>query len=758
METLVAVINSGKVQRRTVDGKSYLVAPLSLIVPGVLNGSDGPIFYSKDENAKCVPAWDGMPLVVYHPVVNGKNVSANHPGIIQKSGIGIVKNPKLSKTGSLIAQGWFDEKKCKVVDNRVYAALVSNRPIELSTGLFIDKEPAPLGSNHNGRFYSHIAKNYVPDHLAILPDQVGACSLNDGCGVLVNKENIDLVLELIDTDVTDNGGPGSGPHSGASKAGLAASQHAKTLSNGLANEKGFKHGLKEAHAATAHANAGRFQEAHDAHKLASKKIAKGRTGWFGGNNGGKAHDAAELAHADAASHFKKLITNEEGLMDLIENGGPGSGRKKGSGVGGGQDTRDSTMASFHAKGATLAARGAGTAYSHMQASAAHGIAAKMARSAGDHGLAQKHSDAAKAHRTKSREIGASNESNRVAAASPTAAKVARLRAAAKGVTRNQSIWNKLGEMLGLVDNVKGMSTGQLSEAVRETHRKANPYQPSGSESSNSYVDEVYDDHHIFSKGGASFKQEHTIQPDGTIAMKGDPCKVKKVVKYQPVTNEGEFDLKLTANQREGLIGSLVHNCKCDDATFNEKDKELLEKMDDNSLIALVGKIPEVTANEKKEPVTNGADKVEPPKEEKVEITKEVIMNHLKGLSDEEFMSIAPKSIKETVTNSQNVINKQKAELILMLTANVKDETIKARQIAKFQEMSVADLEDMTAILSPTGNSGVKSVAHYLGAAGAPAPSPAPTRNAEEDKSTIEMMTPKRMDWVKESNLVKNRHN
>lgn len=187
METIVANYLPAKITRQVLNGREYLVAPLSMIVPGVLAGSDGPIYYPEEENVKSAKSWNGMPLVVYHPTLNGKNVSVKAPGILTKSCIGFIKNSRTDKRGRLVGEGWFDVKRMQAVDPRVMSALVANKPIELSTGLFLDKQPAPLNANYKGRLYQHVARNYTPDHLAILPDQVGACSLNDGCGVLVNQ-------------------------------------------------------------------------------------------------------------------------------------------------------------------------------------------------------------------------------------------------------------------------------------------------------------------------------------------------------------------------------------------------------------------------------------------------------------------------------------------------------------------------------------------------------------------------------------------
>ncbi len=183
MEQITANL-SGKARRVTKNGRDYYVVPLSMLVPGVLNGSQGPLFYPLDEITKNYSAWNGMPIVVYHPMKDGKHVSARSPDVMEKQGIGTVFETNVA--GKLNAVGWIDIEKARRVDNRVIEAIEANRPIELSTGVGTDNEIAPEGSEFNGVKYTHIARNYRPDHLAILPDQKGACSVVDGCGVLVN--------------------------------------------------------------------------------------------------------------------------------------------------------------------------------------------------------------------------------------------------------------------------------------------------------------------------------------------------------------------------------------------------------------------------------------------------------------------------------------------------------------------------------------------------------------------------------------------
>ncbi len=177
---------SGSVRRAVLNGRECLVAPVTLIVPGVLQGSHGPLMYPSDELARDPAAWNGVPIVVYHPMTDdGRPLSAKAPGVLRRQGIGVVRGAKHNH--KLTAEGWFDVENTRRVDKRILYALEEGKPIELSTGLYTDNEPRQ--GAYNGRRYEYIARNYRPDHLAILPDSTGACSIADGCGVLVNRNS-----------------------------------------------------------------------------------------------------------------------------------------------------------------------------------------------------------------------------------------------------------------------------------------------------------------------------------------------------------------------------------------------------------------------------------------------------------------------------------------------------------------------------------------------------------------------------------------
>ncbi len=199
METIVANV-TGKVRRESRGGRDYFVAPLSLLpAEGVLAGSSGAIFYPADENARSAHDWDGMPIVVDHPVVNGIAVSARDPDILAASEIG--RTFRTRYADKLAAEGWFDIDAVKRVSMQVHDDLAAGRKIELSTGLDLVKHPAASGAAHNGTPYDFIGRDYKPDHVAVLPDRIGACSLATGCGVNNAKgkrrSTWDLVLKLL---------------------------------------------------------------------------------------------------------------------------------------------------------------------------------------------------------------------------------------------------------------------------------------------------------------------------------------------------------------------------------------------------------------------------------------------------------------------------------------------------------------------------------------------------------------------------------
>lgn len=196
----------------TVNGTQYLVVPMTMIVPGVLRGSKGSLLYPHDEVNKDPTAWNKIPITLNHPVRNGRNVSAQHEGVLAEQGIGFVD--RASSGQKLQAEAWINVQRSNDLDRRIVSNILAGKRIEISTGLFTDNEQAAAGAvDSQGRPYEWIARNYRPDHLAVLLDQKGACSINDGCGLGVNSEgakmqnhDLEMVPPKINFSITANRG------------------------------------------------------------------------------------------------------------------------------------------------------------------------------------------------------------------------------------------------------------------------------------------------------------------------------------------------------------------------------------------------------------------------------------------------------------------------------------------------------------------------------------------------------------------------
>lgn len=182
----------GLVRNETLEGRPYLAVPMVMIKEGVLNGSDGPILYTSEELAKVPQVWNTKPVVVQHPTLNGKSLSACDPDVLEKYRVGMIMNTSWDGQ-RLKAEAWLEPSRLESVDSRVLNAVQKGEMMEVSTGLFSEIEPNP--GVFKGRHYKGVVRNLRPDHLAILPDSIGACSIADGAGLMRNsRKEMELIL------------------------------------------------------------------------------------------------------------------------------------------------------------------------------------------------------------------------------------------------------------------------------------------------------------------------------------------------------------------------------------------------------------------------------------------------------------------------------------------------------------------------------------------------------------------------------------
>lgn len=177
-----------EVREEYLDGVKCVVAPCAMLEEGVWEGSGGPVFYPDAELAKSARVWNQKPIVVNHPQDEAGNyISASLQPVIERSQIGILLNTRHDK--KLRTECWFYEEKANRVDSRILANVKGKSRVETSTGLDADRDETE--GEYNGKAYKIIARNHRPDHLAILPDKLGAYSVADGGGLFANEKALE---------------------------------------------------------------------------------------------------------------------------------------------------------------------------------------------------------------------------------------------------------------------------------------------------------------------------------------------------------------------------------------------------------------------------------------------------------------------------------------------------------------------------------------------------------------------------------------
>lgn len=160
---------------------------------GVLNGA----LLTAEELGKFVDAWNGRPVPILHPEDHGEPVSANRPDILERV-VGTVFNAALDGD-RLRAELWLDDQRFDALGfSALLASMKNGETVEVSTGYFADT--LVKAGEFKGKPYTVAHVNLRPDHLALLPGQVGACSIADGCGApRVNSSVKAKLSEAFDT-------------------------------------------------------------------------------------------------------------------------------------------------------------------------------------------------------------------------------------------------------------------------------------------------------------------------------------------------------------------------------------------------------------------------------------------------------------------------------------------------------------------------------------------------------------------------------
>ena len=204
--TIRANIN-GDLRTAEFNGQKHIVVPVTALVQGVLQGltAKNAELALASEFGKCPAGWNGRPVMVNHPVVNKQLVSANSAEVLESFCIGQLFNTSV-KDNKLITEAWINIDKANSQGSegqQIVDMLGAGQMIEVSTGLFCENKP--VKGTYNGKSFDGQWSNIVPDHLALLPNQVGACSIEDGCGALQSLQTLKASRQSVEIKSTGTG-------------------------------------------------------------------------------------------------------------------------------------------------------------------------------------------------------------------------------------------------------------------------------------------------------------------------------------------------------------------------------------------------------------------------------------------------------------------------------------------------------------------------------------------------------------------------
>jgi hypothetical protein len=169
---------------RQYEGRDYLVVPTVMMVEGVHHGSQGPLLYTAEELGQDLLQWNSKPVTLSHPMINNTPVSANLPETFSQR-LGYVFNARMEGT-KLKAEAWLDLEALTNRSPEALEILNNGSALQVSIGVFSSREETT--GDWNGANYTAIATNLRPDHLALLPNEEGACNWDDGCGIRNNSK------------------------------------------------------------------------------------------------------------------------------------------------------------------------------------------------------------------------------------------------------------------------------------------------------------------------------------------------------------------------------------------------------------------------------------------------------------------------------------------------------------------------------------------------------------------------------------------
>ncbi|HAT3754833.1 TPA: DUF2213 domain-containing protein [Citrobacter amalonaticus] len=211
VNVLTVVNSASNITTETIDGKPHIV--VRGITPVVDDIVMNRKLYPAAEIEKAYNTLERNPMPLGHPKVDGKHVSARDVRAVNEYHVGAWLQNVSHKDGKVMGDMYVNRQyaesseKGKRLINRLDEMLAGTNsdPIHISTGLLYSGIAA--NGESKGKKYNEIATNMMFDHVAVLLDEPGAGTPDEGVGIFVNAEGDETEIEvcnLQDAIVSDN--------------------------------------------------------------------------------------------------------------------------------------------------------------------------------------------------------------------------------------------------------------------------------------------------------------------------------------------------------------------------------------------------------------------------------------------------------------------------------------------------------------------------------------------------------------------------
>lgn len=199
---VLTVINSASnIYRETINGREHIVIKdvVPIVDDVVMNGG----LYPAAEINQSYASMERKLMPLSHPKVDGQYISANDPEAVHKFHVGVYAQNVRKVNGRVTLDMHVDVRYAEATEGgkRLVNRLEemergeNTDPIHISTGLLLNKQMK--SGESKGKKYSWVASNMNFDHIAILLDEPGAATPEEGVGIFVNADGSKMEIEQV---------------------------------------------------------------------------------------------------------------------------------------------------------------------------------------------------------------------------------------------------------------------------------------------------------------------------------------------------------------------------------------------------------------------------------------------------------------------------------------------------------------------------------------------------------------------------------